>query len=46
MFGNKLFCEISPTCYEIALRKEIVKRHIKNIVLDTCNDLKKGLVKG
>lgn len=28
--GRKLFCEISPTCYEISLKKEQVKRHIKN----------------
>ena len=34
MFGNKLFCEINPTCYKIALQKEIMKRHIKNAVSD------------
>lgn len=28
---NKLFCEISPTCYKISLQKEILKRHLKNI---------------
>lgn len=28
---NKLFCEISPTCYKISLQKEIFKRHLKNI---------------
>jgi len=28
--GRKLFCEINPTCYAIALKKEIMKRHIKN----------------
>lgn len=27
---NKLFCDISPTCYKISLQKEIVLRHIKN----------------
>ena len=27
---DRLFCEISPVCYEIALQKEILKRHIKN----------------
>ena len=25
-----MFCDISPTCYKIALQKEICKRHIKN----------------
>lgn len=30
MFGNKMFCEISPTCYAISVKKEILKRHIKN----------------
>ncbi|MBR2877449.1 MAG: VanW family protein [Clostridia bacterium] len=29
-FKDKLFCDISPTCYKISLQKEIVKRHIKN----------------
>ena len=24
---NKLFCDINPTCYAIALQKEIIKRH-------------------
>ena len=28
--GRKLFCDISPTCYEISLRKEIMRRHIKD----------------
>lgn len=28
--GRKLFCEINPTCYKISLRKEIIKRHIKD----------------
>ncbi len=27
---DKLFCEINPFCYAIALQKEILKRHIKN----------------
>ena len=30
--GRKLFCEINPTCYAISLRKEICKRHIKNLL--------------
>ena len=25
-----MFCDISPTCYKIALQKEICKRHIKD----------------
>lgn len=25
-----MFCDINPTCYKIALQKEICKRHIKN----------------
>lgn len=29
--GRKLFCDISPTCYEISLRKEIMVRHIKDL---------------
>lgn len=28
--SRKLFCEINPFTYKIALKKEIVKRHIKN----------------
>ena len=28
--GRKLFCDISPTCYEISLRKEIMRRHLKD----------------
>lgn len=28
--SRKLFCEINPTCYQISLNKEILKRHIKN----------------
>lgn len=27
---RRLFCEISPFTYEISLRKEIIKRHIRN----------------
>lgn len=27
--SRKLFCEINPTCYQISLNKEILKRHIK-----------------
>ena len=29
---KKLFCEISPTTYAISLKKEILKRHIKNLM--------------
>ncbi|MGN1114451.1 MAG: VanW family protein [Oscillospiraceae bacterium] len=28
--GRKLFCDICPAFYEISLRKEIIKRHIKD----------------
>ncbi len=28
--ARRLFCEISPTCYKISLKKEIFKRHIKD----------------
>ncbi|MCL2019803.1 MAG: YqeG family HAD IIIA-type phosphatase [Oscillospiraceae bacterium] len=28
---RKLFCDINPTCYAISLRKEICKRHLKNL---------------
>lgn len=28
---RKLFCEISPTCYAISIKKEILRRHIKNL---------------
>ena len=28
--GKKLFCEISPLTYAISLKKEILKRHLKN----------------
>ena len=27
-----MFCDINPTCYKIALQKEICKRHIKNFL--------------
>lgn len=29
---DKLFCEINPTCYAISLEKEIIKRHLKNLM--------------
>ena len=29
---KKLFCEISPTTYAISLKKEILKRHVKNLL--------------
>lgn len=29
---RKLFCEINPLTYEISLKKEITKRHIKNLL--------------
>lgn len=29
--GRKLFCEISPICYEISIRKEIMLRNIKDL---------------
>ena len=32
MKKKKLFCEISPLCYSISLHKEIIKRHIKNLL--------------
>lgn len=28
MFGNKLFCELSPTAYAISVKKEIIKRQL------------------
>lgn len=33
MFWNKdkLFCDINPTCYAISLKKEILKRHLKDL---------------
>ena len=30
--STKLFCDINPFCYEISLKKEILKRHIKNFL--------------
>lgn len=30
--GRKLFCDISPTCYKISLRKEIMLRHLKDLL--------------
>lgn len=32
MARKKLFCEISPLTYAISLQKEILKRHIKNLL--------------
>ena len=32
MKRNRLFCEISPFTYAISLKKEILKRHIKNLI--------------
>ena len=29
---KKLFCEISPLTYAISLQKEILKRHVKNLL--------------
>jgi len=29
---GKLFCELNPTCYAISLQKEIIKRHLKNLL--------------
>ena len=29
--GRKLFCEISPMCYEISVKKEIITRNIKDV---------------
>lgn len=31
---DMLFCEISPTCYKISQRKEIILRHIRNFLND------------
>ena len=28
--GRRLFCDINPTCYEISLRKEIMRRKLKD----------------
>lgn len=30
--NGKLFCELNPTCYAISLQKEILKRHIRNLL--------------
>ena len=30
--SRKLFCDISPTTYKISMKKEILLRHIKNVV--------------
>ncbi len=30
--GRKLFCDISPTTYKISEKKEILLRHIKNVI--------------
>ena len=30
--GRKLFCDISPTTYKISTEKEIILRHLKNII--------------
>ena len=30
--NGKLFCELNPTCYAISEKKEILKRHISNIL--------------
>ncbi len=29
--GRKLFCDISPTCYKISVRKEIMVRYLKDL---------------
>lgn len=29
---DKLFCELNPTCYAISMKKEHIKRHIKNFM--------------
>lgn len=29
--GRKLFCEISPVCYQISLKKEYIKRDLKDL---------------
>ena len=31
MSDKKLFCELNPFCYMLSTKKEIIKRHIKNI---------------
>ena len=30
--ARKLFCELNPTCYKISVKKEILKRNIKNFL--------------
>lgn len=30
--GRKQFCEISPLCYKIALKKEIFRRHLRDFL--------------
>lgn len=30
--GRKLFCDINPTCYKISLKKEILRRNIKDVL--------------
>lgn len=32
--GRKLFCDICPAFYEIALRKEIMRRHVRDFFSD------------
>ena len=32
MRQRKLFCEINPTCYAISQKKEILKRHLQNML--------------
>jgi len=32
VMGRKLFCDISPTTYKISEKKEILLRHIKNVI--------------
>lgn len=44
-----LFCDLNPTCYAISLKKEIFKRHLKDITskkkfADTLNNKKLGTV--
>lgn len=50
--ARKLFCDISPTCYNISVKKEILKRNIKDIVSNEKiartkqNDVLPNIVKG
>ncbi len=30
--ARKQFCELGPTCYKISLKKEIIRRHVKNLL--------------